>query len=92
MPVELVSHIAGNLVSDPSRLRVEARHDGQTTLIEIHCAPEDAGQLIGRGGRVINSIRTLARAAADGQQRVDVTLVDEAVAETFIDDIDEAQG
>jgi uncharacterized protein len=76
MSVELVSYIVENLVAEPSRVRVEARESGQSTVIEIHCAPADVGRVIGRGGRVINSIRTLARAAADGQ-RVDVTLVDE---------------
>jgi uncharacterized protein len=76
MPAELVSYIVENLVADPSRVKVEAKESGPTTVIEIHCAPADAGRVIGRGGRVINSIRTLARAAADGQ-RVDVTLADE---------------
>jgi predicted RNA-binding protein YlqC (UPF0109 family) len=32
--------------------------------------------VIGRGGRVINSLRTLARAAADGRQRVEVHLIE----------------
>ncbi len=77
MSVELVSYIVENLVADPSRVRVEARESGPTTVIEIYCAPADAGRVIGRGGRVINSIRTLVRAATDGQRRVDVTLVDE---------------
>lgn len=77
MSVELVSYIAQNLVAEPSQLRVEARQDGGVTVIDIYCAPGDAGRIIGRGGRVINSIRTLARAAAEGQGRVDVNLVDQ---------------
>lgn len=75
MSAELVSFIAENLVAEPAQLQVEARHDEGATTIEIRCAPGDAGRLIGRGGRVINSIRTLARAAADGQQRIEVNLV-----------------
>ncbi len=32
------------------------------TLIEVTCAPDDAGKVIGRRGRTIKAIRTLARA------------------------------
>lgn len=76
MPLELVSFIAQSLVAEPDKLRVEAEHDERGIRIEIRCAPEDAGRIIGRGGRVINSIRTLARAAADGQENVEVQLID----------------
>lgn len=76
MPLELVTYIVQNLVDEPSALSVEARRDGRETHIDIHCAPDDAGRIIGRGGRTINSIRTLARAASDGQQRVEVHLID----------------
>ena len=76
MSVELVTFIAQQLVSEPEELSVEARQDGRGTKIEIRCAPDDAGRIIGRGGRVINSIRTLARAQADGRNFVEVQLLD----------------
>lgn len=77
MPVELVTFIVQNLVAEPERLSVGAQREGRNLRIEIRCAPDDTGRIIGRGGRVINSVRTLARAASDGQQRVEVQLVDE---------------
>ncbi len=76
MPLELVTFALQNLVEEPDKLRVESRADARGVHIEIHCAEGDAGRIIGRGGRLINSIRTLARAAADGRQRVDVHLID----------------
>lgn len=76
MPLELVTFIAQQLVEDPERLEVSAQREGRALKIEIRCAPEDAGRLIGRNGRVINSIRMLARAAVDGRQHVEVQLVD----------------
>jgi predicted RNA-binding protein YlqC (UPF0109 family) len=76
MPLELVTFIVQNLVGEPERLSVTAQREGRELRIEIRCAPEDAGRIIGRGGRVINSIRTLARAAVDGRQRVEVQLLD----------------
>jgi len=75
MPLELVTFITQNLVADPDALKVQAERRGYDIRIEIRCGQDDAGRIIGRGGRVINSIRTLARAAADGRERVDVELV-----------------
>jgi len=76
MPQELVALIVHNLVHDNDAVTVDSQQDGRSVRIEIQCAAEDAGRVIGRGGRIINSIRTLARAAADGRQRVEVQLVD----------------
>lgn len=76
MPLELVTFIVQNLVAEPENLNVTAQREGGGLRIEIRCAASDAGRIIGRGGRVINSIRTLARAAAEGQERVEVQLID----------------
>ena len=76
MALELVTYIVQNLVSEPDKLNITARREGGGTRIEIRCAPDDAGRIIGRGGRVINSVRTLARAATDGRQSVEVQLID----------------
>jgi uncharacterized protein len=76
MALELVNYIVQNLVSEPDKLQVTAERDPRGLRIEIRCASEDAGRIIGRGGRVINSIRTLARAATDGRQNVEVQLID----------------
>lgn len=75
-PLELVTFVVQNLVAEPDRLSIGAERDGRGIRIEIRCAPDDAGRVIGRGGRIINSLRTLARAAADGSQRVEVQLID----------------
>jgi uncharacterized protein len=76
MPVELVTYVVQNLVGEPDALEISAEHDEDGVRIDIRCADGDAGRIIGRGGRVINSLRTLARAAADGRQRVEVHLIE----------------
>lgn len=76
MPLELVTFVVQNLVEEPGALVVGAERSSKGVRIEIRCAPGDAGRVIGRGGRIINAVRTLARAAADGRQRVDVHLID----------------
>jgi len=76
MPLELVTFVVQNLVEDPGALAIQTERSGRGLRIEIRCAPGDAGRVIGRNGRIINAIRTLARASADGRQRVDVHLID----------------
>lgn len=76
MPLELVTFVVRNLVEEPDAVEIGADRNGKNLRIEIRCAPGDAGRIIGRNGRIINAVRTLARAAADGRQRVDVHLTD----------------
>ena len=76
MVVDLVIYCLVNLVQEPDRLEVRAERNDRALVVKVTCAPEDAGRIIGRGGRVINAVRTLARAAADGRQRVEVQLLE----------------
>lgn len=77
MPRELVTYVVQNLVSDVDALDVREVSDARGGVrIEIRCDAADAGRIIGRGGRVINGLRTLARAATDGRKRVDVHLIE----------------
>ena len=82
---ELTEDLAG-LVESIVRPLVEVEEDLQITaeeteedvvLVEIRVNEGDAGKVIGRQGRVIKAIRTLARAAAsrDGVS-VEVELID----------------
>ncbi len=74
----LVDSIVRPLVDEPDALEVasvEAEDGGM--VIEIRVAEGDAGKVIGRQGRVIKAIRTLARAAASRTGTpVEVELID----------------
>lgn len=59
---ELVRYIAENLVSHPEQVRLNRRESGKSIILELHVAPEDMGRIIGKNGRVANSIRALLRA------------------------------
>ena len=39
------------------------------TILEIRTAPEDSGKVIGREGRIANSIRTIVKAASAKQNK-----------------------
>jgi predicted RNA-binding protein YlqC (UPF0109 family) len=76
---DLVEFVVRSLVSDPEAVRVEELDDAGTTVLEVHVADGDLGRVIGREGRVANAIRTLAKAAATGQDagRVMVEIVED---------------
>lgn len=74
----LVEEVVSPLIDNPSELEVTASEEGNDLLIEVAVNPDDAGKVIGRQGRVIKSIRTLARAAATRKGiNVDVELLDD---------------
>lgn len=53
------------LVLHPEDLVVKTfDDDGDTITIQIMVHPDDVGRIIGKKGRVINSIRTIAHACA----------------------------
>jgi len=76
--VSLVESIVVALVDDPEQVEVTSSEDGDTLTIEVHVSEDDVGKIIGRQGRVIKSIRTLARAASAyvGGSRIEVEVVD----------------
>ena len=74
----LVDSIVRPLVEDADALDVAAveTEDG-SIVVEVRVAEGDAGKVIGRQGRVIKAIRTLARAAASRTGKlVEVELID----------------
>ena len=72
---ELIEYIAKALVDHPEEVSVK-QSGGNRARIELSVAKEDMGRVIGKGGKVANSIRTLLRVAADRQGKqatLDVT-------------------
>ena len=60
---ELVRYIIGGLVDNPNETSIEVSFEGDTLRVLIEANSDDVGKIIGRGGRTIKSIRTLARAS-----------------------------
>jgi uncharacterized protein len=67
---ELIEYVAPWLVDHPDELTItELEDDRGATVLEVSVNPEDMGKLIGRNGRIIRSLRTLARAAGQRDGR-----------------------
>ncbi|HVC06605.1 MAG TPA: KH domain-containing protein [Solirubrobacterales bacterium] len=61
---ELLEFLVRALVEDPEAVVVEELEEDGDLIYEITVAEEDLGRVIGKGGRVANAIRTIAKAAA----------------------------
>ncbi len=60
---ELVEFIAKEIASYPEEVRVTEEEDDRI-ILRLEVAPDDKGKVIGRQGRVAESIRVLLRVAA----------------------------
>lgn len=60
---ELLEAIAKALVDNPDQVHVRVIEGEKVTLIELRVHPNDTGKVIGREGRMVNSIRTILAAA-----------------------------
>jgi predicted RNA-binding protein YlqC (UPF0109 family) len=61
---ELLEFLVKALVEDPDAVEVEELEEDGDLVYEISVADGDLGRVIGKGGRVANAIRTIAKAAA----------------------------
>lgn len=61
---ELVEYIARQLVENPDEVVVTENQQSGRTLVELQVAKDDMGRVIGKGGRVANSVRVLLRVTA----------------------------
>jgi predicted RNA-binding protein YlqC (UPF0109 family) len=62
---ELLEYLARNLVDHPDQVKVEEfEEDDGTLVLEMSVHDDDYGQVIGRGGRTAQALRTVVKAAA----------------------------
>jgi len=62
---ELIEYIAKSVVEHPDEVHVREMGGGARIRLELSVAKDDMGRVIGKSGKVANSIRTLLRVAAE---------------------------
>lgn len=62
---DLIEYIARTLVEHPEHVAVREFGTGDRIRLELSVAREDMGRVIGKSGKVANSIRTVLRVAAE---------------------------
>jgi predicted RNA-binding protein YlqC (UPF0109 family) len=78
MTKALIDFITPWLVDHPDEIEIEEiEGDGRAAVVELSVHPDDVGKVIGRRGRIIRSLRTLAKAAGQTENRsVTVEVID----------------
>lgn len=61
---ELVEYIAKSIASYPDEVVVTEEEEDGRVVLRLEVAPDDKGKVIGRQGRVAQSMRLLLRVAA----------------------------
>ena len=74
---DLTRFITEHIVANKAAVTVSAVPRGRSTIVEVTVAEEDMGKIIGKGGRNIEAIRAVVRAAGlRKHERVQVELAD----------------
>jgi len=72
----LLEYIVKAIVDSPDEVNINEVLGEKSVVFEIKVAQADIGKVIGRNGRIINSIRTLLRAASVKEgKKVSVELI-----------------
>lgn len=61
--VELTEYLVKNLVKDQESVKITLE-DSDVKVINVKVSSDDIGAVIGRGGKIANSIRNIVQAAA----------------------------
>ena len=73
---ELLTQIIKHIVDEPDQVTVTEVQSERAVVLEIRVAADDVGKVIGREGRIINSLRQIIKAAAGKRnKRVNIELI-----------------
>ncbi len=61
---ELVKYIVTNLVDNEEEVKIESNREGDEINIMVTVAPEDVGKVIGKNGRIAQSIRAIVKSVS----------------------------
>lgn len=62
---QLVSYIVKSLVDNPDKVKVTTEQESEkVVIVKVVVDPADLGKVIGKGGRIASSIRTIIKSAS----------------------------
>jgi predicted RNA-binding protein YlqC (UPF0109 family) len=81
---ELIEMVVKALVDEPEKVIVRRVEGERSIIFEVRVASSDLGKVIGKQGRIANSLRTLVKAAGTKQHKsiwVDINSISESSQE-----------
>ena len=74
---QLLEDLVRSIVDRPERVKVEEFEENGATVLELSVDDDDYGQVIGRGGRTAQALRTVVKAVGKSRgERVLIDIVD----------------
>lgn len=64
MMSEVIEYLAKGLVDTPDEVRVTETEEGDRVVVRLDVAEGDWGKVIGKGGRIASSMRSIIKVAA----------------------------
>ncbi|MBR2468177.1 MAG: KH domain-containing protein [Clostridia bacterium] len=62
---QLISYIVKSLVDNPDKVEVSTENESEKVIIlKVVVDPSDLGKVIGKGGKIASSIRTIVKSAS----------------------------
>ena len=61
---ELIEYIVKALVEDKDSVKIEIDSNENETVVHVFVNPDEIGRVIGKGGRIASSIRTIAKSTS----------------------------
>lgn len=71
---DLLTYIVKSIVEDEDAVKIEEIEEENAFVYKISVAPEDTGRVIGKQGKIAQSIRSIAKAATPRERKK--TIVD----------------
>lgn len=66
---DIVEYVAKHLVNNPDDIVLEENEENGVVDIKLLVNPDDMGKIIGKQGRIANSIRSILKACAIKEQK-----------------------
>ena len=61
---ELVKYLASYLVEKPDEIKLTSQDDNGTIVLHLEVAESDVGKVIGKNGKIAQSLRTILKSAS----------------------------
>lgn len=74
---EIVEYIVKCLADNPDAVEVEVETENNTDIVKVKVASSDMGRVIGKGGKLATSIRTIAKSLSQKQNKRVIIKIEE---------------